>query len=64
MNINVGDVLTLKKKHPCGSERWKVTRIGADFKIVCQGCGHELMLPRSKVEKSIKKIESIGEKTE
>lgn len=64
MNINVGDILTLKKKHPCGSERWKVTRIGADFKIVCQGCGHELMLPRSKVEKSIKKIDSIGERTE
>ncbi|MBO7738999.1 MAG: DUF951 domain-containing protein [Oscillospiraceae bacterium] len=64
MNINVGDILTLKKKHPCGSEQWKVTRIGADFKIVCQGCGHELMLPRSKVEKSIKKIDSIGEKTE
>ena len=64
MNINVGDILTLKKKHPCGSDRWKVTRIGADFKIVCQGCGHELMLPRGKVEKNIKKIESIGEKTE
>lgn len=64
MNINVGDILTLKKKHPCGSEQWKVTRIGADFKIVCQGCGHELMLPRSKVEKSIKKIDSIGEKAE
>ena len=64
MNINVGDILTLKKKHPCGSERWKVTRIGADLKIVCQGCGHELMLPRVKVEKSIKKIESMGEKTE
>ena len=64
MNINVGDILTLKKKHPCGSEKWKVTRIGADFKIVCQGCGHELMLPRSKVEKSIKKIDSIGEKAE
>lgn len=64
MNINVGDILTLKKKHPCGSEQWKVTRIGADFKIVCQGCGHELMLPRSKVEKSIKKIDSIGERTE
>ena len=64
MNINVGDILTLKKKHPCGSKQWKVTRIGADFKIVCQGCGHELMLPRSKVEKSIKKIDSIGEKAE
>ena len=64
MNINVGDVLTLKKKHPCGSDQWKVTRIGADFKIVCQGCGHELMLPHSKVEKSIKKVDSIGEKAE
>lgn len=63
MNINVGDILTLKKKHPCGSERWKVTRIGADFKIVCQGCSHELMLPRSKVEKNIKKIESIEERS-
>lgn len=61
MNINVGDILTLKKKHPCGSDRWRVTRIGADFKIVCQGCGHELMLSRSKVEKNIKKIESIEE---
>lgn len=62
MNINVGDILVLKKKHPCGSERWRVTRIGADFKIVCTGCGHELMLPRSKVEKSIKKIENTMEK--
>lgn len=61
MNVNVGDILTLKKKHPCGSDRWKVTRIGADFKIVCQGCGHELMLPRSKVEKNIKKIEEKSE---
>jgi len=63
VNINVGDILILKKKHPCGSESWKVTRIGADFRIVCQGCGHELMLSRSKVEKSIKKIEGIEEKS-
>jgi len=61
MNIHIGDILTLKKKHPCGSDRWRVTRIGADFKIVCLGCGHELMLARSKVEKSIKKIESEQE---
>lgn len=58
MNINIGDVLVLKKKHPCGSERWRVTRIGADFKMICMGCGHELMISRAKAEKSIKKIEN------
>lgn len=62
MNVNIGDILTLKKKHPCGSERWRVTRIGADFKMVCLGCGHEVMAARSKIEKNIKKIESAVEK--
>ena len=56
MNIKVGDVLTLKKSHPCGSNKWTTLRIGADFKIKCQGCGHEIMTPRSKVEKSIKTV--------
>lgn len=61
MNVQIGDILTLKKKHPCGSLRWRVTRVGADFKLVCLGCGHELMLPRSRVEKNIKKIEKGGD---
>ena len=56
MDIRVGDVLTMKKAHPCGEKRWQVLRIGADFKIKCLGCGHEVMNPRSKVEKSIKRI--------
>lgn len=56
MDIKVGDVLLMKKQHPCGADRWQVLRIGADFKIKCTGCGHEVMLPRSKVEKNIKKI--------
>lgn len=56
MDIKVGDVLELKKPHPCGSNLFAVTRIGADFKIVCKGCGHEVYTPRSKVEKNIKKI--------
>ncbi len=56
MNIEVGDRLLLKKPHPCGSKEFVVTRIGADFKIRCSGCGREMMLPRSKVEKSIKQI--------
>ncbi|WP_294549558.1 DUF951 domain-containing protein [uncultured Pseudoflavonifractor sp.] len=61
MDVRVGDVLELKKEHPCGSKRWQVLRVGMDFKLRCEGCGHELMLPRSKVEKSIKKILRTGE---
>jgi len=56
MDVQVGDILELKKAHPCGSRRWEVLRIGMDFKLKCEGCGHQLMLPRSKVEKNIKKI--------
>lgn len=62
MDVQVGDILTMKKQHPCGSNRWKVLRIGADFKIRCLGCGHEVMNPRSKVEKNIKKIEREDER--
>ena len=56
MDVRVGDVLELKKTHPCGSRQWRVLRVGMDFKLKCLGCGHELMLPRSKAEKAIKKI--------
>ena len=63
MDIQVGDVLELKKQHPCGSRRWKVARIGMDFRLICEGCNHELMIPRAKAEKSIKKVISTEEKT-
>ena len=56
MDIKVGDTLILKKQHPCGSNSWQVRRIGADFKIKCLGCGHEIMSPRANIEKSVKKI--------
>ena len=56
MDINVGDVVRLKKKHPCGSIEWEVLRIGMDFRLKCMGCGHQIMLPRTTVEKSIKSI--------
>ena len=56
MDVHMGDQLELKKEHPCGSRRWEVLRVGMDFRLRCLGCGHELLLPRSKVEKSIKKI--------
>lgn len=57
MDIKLGDILTMKKPHPCGSNRWRVTRVGADFKLTCLGCGREIMSPRSKVERGIKQIE-------
>ena len=63
MDIRVGDVLELKKQHPCGSKEWKVLRMGMDFKLKCAGCGHELMIPRSKAEKSIKKVKRDGGET-
>ena len=56
MDVRVGDVLRMKKPHPCGSLEFTVLRSGMDFKIKCNGCGREVMIPRSKCEKNIKKI--------
>ncbi|MBR3144458.1 MAG: DUF951 domain-containing protein [Clostridia bacterium] len=56
MIINVGDRIVMKKKHPCGCNTFLVKRVGMDFKIVCEGCLHEILLPRKTVEKGIKKI--------
>lgn len=57
MEFNVGDVIKLKKKHPCGSFKWEILRVGADFRLKCQGCGHQIMTPRKLVEKNVKEIE-------
>lgn len=59
--FSVGDVVELKKEHPCGSKLWKVLRTGADFRIECQGCKHSLMIPRVKFEKSVKKVISSSD---
>ena len=61
MDVRVGDVLEMKKTHPCGSSEWLVLRVGMDFKMRCQGCGHEVMLPRSKAEKNIRKVFRDGD---
>lgn len=61
MDIHVGDILRMKKTHPCGSSEWLVLRVGMDFKMRCQGCGHEVMLSRSKAEKSIRKVFRDGD---
>ena len=56
MDIAVGDKLLMKKKHPCGCDIFTVNRIGMDFRLRCDGCGREFMVPRVKAEKSVKKI--------
>ena len=56
MDIRLGDVLTMKKGHPCGENRWLVLRGGADLRLRCLGCGHEVMIPSSKAEKSIRSV--------
>ena len=49
----VGDIVKLKKKHPCGSVEWEILRVGADFRLKCTGCGHQIMTPRKMVEKNL-----------
>lgn len=54
--VHVGDVVKMKKAHPCGSDEWEITRTGMDFGMKCCGCGHFVMLARSKFEKAAKAI--------
>ena len=61
MDIQLNDILEMKKLHPCGEKRWLVLRTGMDFRLRCLGCGREVMLPRAKIEKNIKKILRPGE---
>lgn len=56
LKCEVGDVIRMKKKHPCGSFTWEVLRVGADFRLKCEGCGHQIMIARSLVEKNTKEI--------
>lgn len=52
----IGDMLQLKKKHPCGNSIWKVLRAGADFRLECTGCHHQIMISRPQLEKNVKKV--------
>ena len=56
MDYEVGDIVKLKKKHPCGSFDWEILRDGADFRLKCTGCGHQIMIARRQVEKSTKQL--------
>ena len=57
MDIRPEDILVMKKKHPCGENHMLVLRSGMDFKLRCQGCGREFMVPRSKIEKNVRSVE-------
>lgn len=55
-NFEVNDRIKMKKKHPCGSYEWQILRVGADFRLKCMGCGHQIMIARKIVEKNTKEI--------
>lgn len=52
----IGDVVEMKKQHPCGTNAWKIIRLGADIRIKCTGCQHSVMIPRREFEKKKKKV--------
>lgn len=56
MDIQVGNIIKMKKAHPCGNHEWEVLRIGADFRLKCLGCEHQIMIPRRQAEKNIREI--------
>ena len=56
VKFNVGDVVKMRKAHPCGSALWQITRTGMDFGMKCRGCGHFVMLPRVKFERMVKSV--------
>ena len=60
----VGDIVKLKKKHPCGSFEWEILRVGADFRLRCEGCGHIIMTERRMVEKNTKGLRKRGDSGE
>ena len=58
MDFQLGEVIKMKKNHPCGANSWEILRVGMDFRLKCTGCGHVVMLPRRTVKKSFRgKIE-------
>lgn len=61
MEVFVGDIIVTRKLHPCGSDQFDVLRVGMDFRIRCKKCNREVMLPRAKIEKNIKKIVRDGQ---
>ena len=61
MKLNLGDIVVMKKPHPCGSKEFEITRLGVDYKLKCLGCGREVMIPRIKAEKNIRAVRAKDE---
>lgn len=60
-HYEVGDIVKLKKQHPCGSNEWEILRVGADFRLKCLGCGHQVMVTRKLVEKNTRGLRKAEE---
>jgi len=60
MQLKIGDVVVMKKPHPCGSKEFEITRLGVDYKLKCTLCGREVMIPRIKAEKNIKGVKDVN----
>ena len=60
MDLHLHDKVELKKAHPCGSTQWEILRVGADFRLSCMGCGHQIMVPRKLVEKNTRGLTKKG----
>ena len=63
MLLEIGDIVEMRKKHPCGGSRWAVTRVGADIKIKCETCERVVMLPRPDFEKRVKRVVARAEES-
>lgn len=61
--FDIGDIVVLKKTHPCGSNSWEITRTGIDFGLKCLGCGRRVMIPRTKFERLVRKITKAAKTT-
>ena len=61
VRFEVGDVLKMKKQHPCGADTMKVMRVGSDIRVVCTGCGRDVTVAREKLEKNIKSVIASNE---
>ena len=64
LDVRLSDRLTLRKPHPCGGRTWRVVRLGADIGVVCEGCGHKVLLERSALERRLVAIERDGQVVE
>ena len=63
IKFQIGDIVELKKPHPCGNKRFKIMRIGSDIRIICEGCGRDMVMDRLKLEKATKKLFPVAQET-